>query len=200
MMKRQLMRKGVAAILAVFVALCLSSASARAAHALVVADFDSGEKPNNVGGNFGAWDKDPMDASQGCKDAFDSTNCYGSKGFAIKLEYDVDSRNAAYNGFWMLLNEFDASGYNNVSFWVKGDKGAGFTTVFKVELKNAGGQTGLYYVTNVTDSWRNVVVPFRKMKGITDFSALTEFVIVFEDKVASSKEGIIYIDDISFEK
>lgn len=165
---------------------------------LVVADFDSGKKPNNVGGNFGAWDKDPEDPSQSCKDTFDSANRYGPKGFALKLAYDVDSKNAAYNGFWMRLNGFDVSGYDSVSFWVKGDKGAGYTTAFKIELKNAKNETGSYYVTNITDSWQNAIIPLKKMKGITDFSGLTEFVIVFEDKVASDKEGIIYIDNITF--
>lgn len=165
---------------------------------LVVADFDSGEKPNNVGGNFGAWDKDPRDISQWCADTFDSTNRYGQKGFCIKLDYDVDSRNPAYNGFWMLLQALDASPYDSISFWVKGDEGAGYTSTFKIELKNAKKQVGAYYVTGITGSWQNMVIPLNKIRGITDFSGLTEFVVVFEDKVASDKDGAIYIDEVAF--
>jgi len=41
-----------------------------AGKALVVADFDTGDKPNNLGGDFGAWDKDPNDESQGCQLSF----------------------------------------------------------------------------------------------------------------------------------
>ena len=165
---------------------------------VIVADFDSGEKPNNIGGNFGAWDKDPADFSQGCGEAFDSKNRRGAKGFAMKLDYDVDSRNPAYNGFWMFLQNFDASKYKNLAFWVKGDSDEGYTTVFKLELKNANRQVGRYYVTNVTDKWQQIVVPLKDFKGMTDFSSLTEFVIVFEDRIASNKKGVIYLDDLAF--
>ncbi|MFH1381117.1 MAG: carbohydrate binding domain-containing protein [Candidatus Omnitrophota bacterium] len=167
---------------------------------IIVADFDSGEKPNKIGGNFGGWDKDPTDFSQGCIESFDSVNRRGVKGFAMKIDYDVDSQNPAYNGFWMFLQNLDASGYDNLTFWVKGDGKEGYTTVFKVELKNDKRQVGRYYVTNVTDKWQKVIIPLTDFKGINDFSNLTEFVIVFEDRIASNKDGVIYIDDIEFSK
>ncbi|MDD4879251.1 MAG: hypothetical protein PHR22_02205, partial [Candidatus Omnitrophica bacterium] len=42
------------------------------AETLVTADFDSGDKPNNIGGDFGAWNKDEADMTQGCKSEFDA--------------------------------------------------------------------------------------------------------------------------------
>jgi len=167
---------------------------------LVIADFDTGEKPNNIGGNFGTWDKEPSDFSQSCQEAFDSVNRYGSNGFSIKLHYDVDSPNPAYNGFWMFLQNTDAAGYGNLAFWVKGDPDKGYTTVFKIELKNSINQIGRYYVNNVTDQWQEIIIPLNQFKGMTDFSSLMEFVIVFEDRVVSNKDGIIYIDNIRFAK
>ena len=167
---------------------------------LVVADFNSGEKPNNIGGDFGAWNKDPADFSQGCTESFDSANRYGDAGFAMKLDYSVDSKNPAYNGFWMSLNNLDASKYDNLAFRVKGDAKIGYTTVFKVELKNTLKQIGRYYVTNVTDQWQDIVIPLGEFKGLTDLSAMTEFVVVFEDRIASNKKGVIYIDDLRFTK
>jgi len=167
---------------------------------LLVADFDSGEKPNNIGGDFGAWSKDPTDFSQGCTESFDSVNRYDSKGFGMKIDYSVESKNPAYNGFWMFLQNLDASKYDNLAFRVKGDAKTGYTTVFKVELKNTAKQVGRYYVTNVSDQWQDVVIPLKDFKGITDYSNLTEFVIVFEDRIASNKKGVIYVDDIRFTK
>lgn len=167
---------------------------------LLVADFDSGEKPNNIGGDFGAWSKDPTDFSQGCTESFDSVNRYGTKGFGMKIEYSVESKNPAYNGFWMFLQNLDASKYDNLAFRVKGDAKIGYTTVFKIEIKNAAKQVGRYYVTNITDQWQDVVVSLKDFKGITDLSNLTEFVIVFEDRIASNKKGVIYIDDVRFTK
>lgn len=167
---------------------------------LLIADFNSGEKPNNIGGDFGAWNKDPTDFSQGCVESFDSANRHGDSGFAMKLDYSVDSKNPAYDGFWMALNGVDASKYDSLAFWVKGDSKIGYTTVFKVELKNVAKQVGRYYVTNVTDQWQEVVIPLSDFKGLTDLSNMSEFVVVFEDRIASNKKGVIYIDDLKFIK
>jgi hypothetical protein len=116
----------------------------------------------------------------------------------MRLDYDVDSPNPAYNGFWSKLEGVDASDYNKLVMWVKGDADKGFTKVFKIELKNDAGETGRFYVTNVTDQWSKVEIPLDRVAGLTDFSSLTEFVIVFEDRIATDKEGTIWIDDIYF--
>ena len=176
------------------------SFAAQKSDELMVADFNSGEKPNNLGGDFGAWNKDPADFSQGCMESFDNANRHGDSGFAMKIDYSVESKNPAYNGFWMTLNNLDASKYDNLSFWVKGDAKTGYTTVFKVELKNTAKQIGRYYVTSVTDQWQDIVIPLSEFKGLTDTSSMTEFVIVFEDRIASNKKGVIYIDDVKFTK
>jgi len=199
-MLKKCINLSMVAALALSLVLGMAITKAFAGEELLVADFDSGEKPNKIGGNFGAWDKDPADFSQGCVEMFDSVNRHGSKGFALKLDYDVDSRNPAYNGFWMFLQNLDASAYDNLTMWVKGDGKEGYTTVFKVELKNNKRQVGRYYVTNVTDKWQKIIIPLTDFKGINDFSDLTEFVIVFEDRIASNKDGAIYIDDIAFSK
>jgi hypothetical protein len=175
-------------------------AAAQPSETLVVADFDSGEKPSNLGGNFGAWNRDPSDPTQWCKESFDNVTRHGEKGFAMKIAYCVDSPNPAYNGFWMMLPNLDASKYDTLNMWVKGDAQAGYTTVFKIELKNAGRQVGRYYVSNVTDQWQQVSVPLSDFKGLVDRTALTELVIVFEDRMATNKKGAIYVDDISFSK
>jgi len=167
---------------------------------LALADFNSGEKPNNVGGNFGAWNKDPSDPTQWCKEAFDNVVRHGESGFSMKLDYSVDSPNPAYNGFWMMLPNLDASKYDTVNLWVKGDPQAGYTTVFKIEIKNANRQVGRYYVSNVSDQWKQVSIPLSEFKGLIDKTSLTEFVIVFEDRMATKKKGTIYIDDITFTK
>jgi hypothetical protein len=165
------------------------------ADVLMIADFNAGEKPNNIGGNFGAWDKDPGDLTQSCRETFDMATKVGDKGFSMRLDYDVDSPNPAYNGFWMFLQNIDATPYNQIAFDVKGDKDKGFTQVFKVELKNPN-EVGRYYATGVTDEWTTVKIPIRDFRGISDISDLTEFVIVFEDRIASNKEGILYLDNI----
>lgn len=176
------------------------SETAKPSETLMLADFDSGEKPNNVGGNFGAWNKDPSDPTQWCKEGFDNVVRHGDKGFAMKLDYSVDSPNPAYNGFWMMLPNLDASKYDTLNLWVKGDQAAGYTTVFKIELKNASKQVGRYYVSNASDQWQEISIPLSEFKSLIDKTNLTELVIVFEDRMATKKKGVLYVDDITFTK
>ena len=44
----------------------------------MIADFNSGTKPNNIGGDFGAWIKDPTDPAQGAVESFDPVNRFGT--------------------------------------------------------------------------------------------------------------------------
>ncbi|MDP8252918.1 MAG: carbohydrate binding domain-containing protein [Candidatus Kaelpia aquatica] len=164
---------------------------------IIIADFNSGEKPNNIEGDFGAWDRDPKDMTQHAEDNFIATIKRGDEGYSIQIYYDVDSPNPAYNGFWMDLTGLDASNNSALSFWIKGDKMRGYTTTFKVELENEKGEVGKYYVSSVSDDWKEVIIPLKSFGGLNDLSSLSELTLVFEDMTATKKEGAIYIEDIS---
>lgn len=165
---------------------------------LMVADFNSGAKPNNLGGDFGCWIKDPNDPMQGCVESFDSKNRYGDKGHGLRLIYSVASKNPAFGGLWMRLQNLDASRFDALAFRVRGDAGMGYTKVFKVELKDALDQSSHKYVNNVTDQWQDVVIPLSSFEGMANPRKLKELVIVFEDTTATAKQGVIYLDDIRF--
>ena len=179
--------------------LILGSVASAHAGVLLVDDFNDISKPNFLGGNFGAWDKDKKDMTQFCVDSFDGDIKNGNSGYSLKLDYDVDSPNPAYNGFWMDLNNVDLREYNTFVFYVAGDKKTGYTTQFKVELKNSSGEVGRFLVTGVTSKWTKVMVPFRKIHGLTDWRSVSQIVIVFDDVTSTDKDGVLYFDDISFQ-
>jgi hypothetical protein len=166
---------------------------------LVVADFDSGTKPNNIGGDFGAWNRDPADDTQYAIEFFDDVEKIGKNGYSLRIEYDVDSPNSAYNGFWMKLENLDISNYKQLTFYVKGDKEAGFTNRFNIELKNTKGEVGKFMVSGVTGEWQKITIPLKDFRQLSDYSKMTEFVIVFDDIRATKKVGAIYIDNVVFE-
>ena len=171
------------------------------ANELVIADFDTGDKPNNIGGDFGGWDKDPNDESQGCQMSFDTDDSQGdASGYAIRLDYDVDSPNPAYNGFWMKLNGEDATAYNTLNFYVKGDAKAGYTKRFKIELKDMTNKPSAYIVSGVTDQWQKISIPFEKFRRIENWNSLNEIVFVFDDINSNPKKGSILIDQVTFSK
>lgn len=164
---------------------------------LMVADFDTGDKPNNLGGDFGSWDKDPNDETQGCRMSFESDDALGdTTGYALRFDYDVDSPNPAYNGFWMRFNNLDATSYNTLNFYMKGDVAKGFTKRIKVEVKDSKGSSP-YILTGITDQWQKFSIPFEKFRKISDWKQLTEFVLVFDDINSSPKAGSVYLDNVS---
>jgi len=172
----------------------------KAGEILMIDDFDDGAKPNNIGGDLGSWDRDPADETQTCREYFTSEAKVGEKGYSMKIDYDVDSPSPAFNGYWTKLQGIDVTPYKNFVFYVKGDEKDGFTTQFKIELKNTKKEVGKYYVKGITSDWQKIVVPLRNFAGITDFSNMTEFVVVFEDRIATDRDGAIYIDNLHFSK
>ena len=169
-----------------------------AAAELMVADFNSGAKPNNLGGDFGAWIKDPADAAQGAVEAFDAKDRYGSKGYALRLIYSVASKDPAYGGLWLRLQNLDVSNYVVLRFRVRGDAGLGFTSIFKVEIKDVLDQSSHAYVRSVTDQWEDIALPLSAFEGMANARKLKELVIVIEDTTATAKQGVLYFDDVRF--
>ena len=168
---------------------------------IVIADFDSGGKPNNVGGDFGSWDKDPEDDTQGTQMAFEPDDALGNPaGYSVRLDYDVDSSNPAYNGFWMKLGGEDARDFNTLTFYIKGDIEKGFTKRVKIELKDQSGKPSPYVVANVTSEWQKLSIPFEKFRRVTDWSRMNEFVVVFDDMNSRPKSGTIFIDQVALSK
>jgi hypothetical protein len=165
---------------------------------LMVADFNSGAKPNNLGGDFGAWIKDPADPMQGVVESFDAKDRYGDKGYALRLIYSVASKNPAYGGLWLRLQNLDASKYDALRFRVRGDTGMGFTSTFKVELKDAVDQSSHAYVRSVTGEWQDIALPLSSFEGMANARKLKELVIVIEDTTATAKQGVLYFDDMRF--
>ena len=184
--------------LAVVGAILLGVATTAWAATLLVDDFDRGDKPNALGGDFGSWDKDPSDPTQKCTIAFDKANAFGGVGFSLKLDYDVDSPNPAYNGFWMKLQSIDLTTYKKLTLYVKGDTSRGFTPQMKLELKN-GKEVGRYLLKGITDEWQQFTIPLSEFVGLSQLTGMTEFVVVFDDITSTKKVGTVYLDEISFE-
>ena len=106
-----------------------------------------------------------------------------------------------------LSRYFDASEYNAITFWVKGDKG---TENFKVgaadqhwdrigdSLKSE--EIGNYLEAGrITIEWQKAVIPFDAY--FLDYKKLSSVAICFEEDCFpdGSGRGIIYIDDLALE-
>lgn len=185
------------------VMILMLSGVAPAVTEFVVADFDRGEPPNNIGGDYGTWNHDASDPTQGCyffAEPDDFRN--PQEGYCVRLDYDVQSKNAAFNGFWMKLKDADVSEYDTLTFWVKGTKDGKFTSRFKLELKDGEGHRVIYPIEGVTSEWQEMKID---LKGIpsaanVNWKKMAEFVLVFDDLLATYKEGTVFVDHVVFKK
>ncbi len=167
-----------------------------------MADFDKGKQPNNIGEDFGTWDGFPNDPTQGCKMQFVADDALGKMGGkSLQLDYDVDSPNPAYDGFWMKISGADVSAFDTLSFYVKGDGQTGFTSKFKVELKDKKHGKATFPVENITDKWQKISLtldPRSLQPG--QKKPFEEFVIVFDDINSRPKTGRLLIDQVEFSR
>jgi len=182
-------------VLLLLVSLLTSSAYAEY---LKIADFDRGEKPNLISGDYGAWNRVEQDRTQFCNESI-TTNpriVYNHRGCSLILDYDVDSPNSpAYNGFWMRLERMDLRDWKYLSFYVRGDEKTGYTGTFIVEIKNIHGKIASFLVKGITSEWKKVIIPFDAMNKAENFSEAYEFSIIFDERIVTKKEGRIFIDE-----
>ena len=168
----------------------------------LVADFDSAQKTNNRGQEIEVWlAGDGSDTTQSCQLSFVEDDALGKEaGHAVRLDYDVESENPAYNGMRMGLNSFDASGYKTLNFYIKGDTARGFAKQLKIELIGPNKLPSPFMVQGITDKWQKVTIPLSEFILIQDWTSLGKFVIVFADINDDPKIGTIYLDHVYFSK
>ncbi len=124
-------------------------------------------------------------------------------GNALHLAFAFPSAEPCELGFRMRLPAVDASEYDHLALWVKGDTAAGSAGPFKVGFRKPDPtrtgllQRGSAVVTGITRDWRHVLIPLTLMTGITDWRGLTEFGIVFQSRRAPERHGAVYIDDVA---
>ena len=148
------------------------------------------------------WHTYPRAPGNSIRFRLDASERQGERGHSLHLSYTFASAKAAEIGFRLKLPALDASAYDHLVFWVKGDKRQGFATSFKVEFKrpepNVPGlkEKGSFVVTGVIDAWRRVWVPLNFMTGLRQWTELTDLVISFHSRRSAIKQGAYYFDEI----
>lgn len=132
-----------------------------------------------------------------------------------RVEYDV-STPRSFAGFWLkwavpefVIGQWDVIAFDirgcdasvqNDSFGKKG-KYETFTSRVKIELKIQGWGWRVAYFDFVTTDWQTVQIP------VADFidtgwamGPNNEFVVAFEEQEATADRGLVYLDNIRFER
>ncbi len=175
---------------------------------LVADNFDKGKtvgvytsRKNSLGAFHGSFSKRPAFTRM----QKSSNERRGDSGYALRLDYDT--RGGGWAGYYNLFGGVNASPYNTVTFWVKGQKGGetfdiGFIDKEMESLQYDAvyvGSVQLYLEAGVTKTWQKVEVPLCAVNMMSGgLVSLKEFGgIVLH--VRNRESGAIYLDDLQFE-
>jgi len=195
--------KGSDVVLILILSLTLGTINAGAQEgetSALIADFDNAQPVNNLGKEIEIWlREDGSDTTQSCQMTFVQDDALGnSSGHSVRLDYDVDSPNPAYNGIRTDLNHFNAAGYKALNFYIKGDPEKGFTKKLKIELMGPNKRPSPYMIDGITSEWQRFSIPLSEFWGIQDWTSLEKFVVVFADINNDPKSGSVYLDHVHF--
>ena len=161
---------------------------------LLIADFNTGENKNKLGGDLTSWSSAPPEPEAKCAASIATAGGADGSG-AWDISYDI-SADGSFCGTAMDLKDLDASQFKTLGFRVKGDLSA--PVDFIVELKSRKGQDleiKRYVVRGVAGEWKSVQIPLADFH-LTSLKALAEMTTVFDKQTTKVRKGDIQIDDI----
>jgi hypothetical protein len=164
---------------------------------LVVADFDTCKPPNNLGGEMGA----AYDSPNRLEESFIEG---GAEGCFIRLEYHSET----WSAFWTELLGVDLGAQSRLTFEVKAE--VPLPQQFKIELKRPCPDDGcsemsVHYVDGITTEWQTKSVALQDFGSVewapplSSYDGLQELVFTFESSQTGTTDGVIYLDNITFE-
>jgi len=177
-----------------------AAAPAPAPATLVLEDFDGPGHPTT------SRRTPACSADSGVQYRLDSSQRHGDGGSALHLAFAFSGAEPCATSFRMHLPDVDASEYDHLALWVKGDPTVGYASTFRVAFRRPDParvrhrQRGSYVVTGVTRHWQQILIPLNLMSGIADWSRLTELSIEFQSRRAPERRGAYHIDDIALVK
>ena len=109
---------------------------------------------------------------------------------------------------WRLrLPDLDASAYDHLELWIRGDQRTGYADTLKLEFRQplSGGPPGLlrqgsYVITGITDDWQRIRIPLNLMNGIEDWKQLRGLTLIWQPRRSPIQRGGYWLDDISLIK
>ncbi len=161
---------------------------------VVVADFNECTSTNNLGGGMGAA-YNPPDL------LVDSYVKEQGRGCVARLEYQIIN----WSAFWIKLLHLDLTPYSKLVFDIKSSQ-TDIPAELKIELKRAGNkEVSIVYVSGFSTEWQTLIVDLKDFgesgyaPPLSSFTEMEELVFTFEAN-RSGKQGIVYLDNIIFER
>ncbi len=159
----------------------------------VVADFNKGDRFNNLNGTLNVWNSHSPDPLGHCSERVEQgAGPDGSPCWRIQCAISMPR---TYGGTWMTLELMDGSPYNTLTFKVRTDQPS---LNFTVELKIKPGNTqivGKKVLVSATQQWQTIEIPLSSF-ALPTLQALDHFVIIFNQEITGPRDGVVFIDDM----
>ena len=126
---------------------------------------------------------------------------------ALHLRYRFFPGATEAMGWQLRLPSLDASTYDHLELWIRGDEHTGYADALKLEFKQplSGGPPGLlrqgsYVINGITGNWRRIRIPLNRMNGIEDWKQLRWLTLALQPRRLSISSGGYWLDDIALIK
>ena len=129
----------------------------------------------------------------------------GAVGHCMHLRYAFGSEDPQYVSFRIDLGDLDASNYDHVELWIRGDRE--HSPALKIGFRRPKPdmprlmQDGTAVVSGIGDRWQRIVVSLNKLSGIGDWKHVRAFFVSLESRRAgTARRGGYTIDDVALLK
>jgi hypothetical protein len=115
----------------------------------------------------------------------------------IRLSYNFKDSLHPVESFSLSIPNMEVQRYHNIQFSIRA-KEEGTPGIIKIVVKNKRNETAYCYLKGIGLSWRDVTIPLKDFKEITDWNSITDISFVIETWNVEKKKGIVLIEDVGF--
>ncbi len=115
----------------------------------------------------------------------------------VKINYNFDP--AKKEVYAIELNKLNLGRFRELGFSLR-KKHTDGTVTMRVEFVNSFDERSEVYLRDIPQKWQSVRLPLSAFKKISDWSQMRSLLLIVEDWNTSSKNGVVYVDNISFLK
>jgi len=112
---------------------------------------------------------------------------------AVKINFNFDP--AKKEIYSLNLNNLDFKRFKTLAFSVRKAQPQGNISL-RVELSNSFKEKSEVYLRNIANKWQDYRINLSDFKGLSGWSSVSELAFIVEEWNASSKKGIVYVDNI----
>ncbi len=197
-MKRSLLLSLYVLVMTIFTSFSQDIALARE-EIFFLEDFESAGDSFSMDCQQGIWQEGSISGSASNYQAWRVPETRSlKKTTVLRLACPIRSADFKTGGYFFKFEKTDLSKFNNLNFYVKGDRWDGFPDDFEIQLR-AEGRLASKRIAGITASWQKITVPLASFEqALGSSKEIDSLRIVFDASSPDSKDGIIYIDDIFF--